>query len=107
MVDFCETFYKIPESVKSAIQLGEEYVVSHLRSCFGEVDISYFNSKIVFKNIEDFLEIYKCTTYYSENFEDSIIQEIQSLIDCNGQVEFDKCAILITGRDFTHGGIKK
>lgn len=105
MVEFCEAFYQIPESVKSAIQLGESYVVKHMRRFFGEVDIFYFNSKIVFKNIEDFLEIYRCTTYYNKTYENEIIKKIEFLINANREVAFDKCAILITGRDFSHGGI--
>ena len=106
MVDFCSKFYEIPESVLSAIRLGEKKIIPHMRKFFGEVDVSYFNSKLIFNDLNDFLEIYRCTTYYNKNFESSIIEEIKKHIRNKGKMEFDKCAILISGEDYIHGGIE-
>ena len=105
MVNFCKKFHPIPKSVLEAINLGENDLISHMRNSFGEVDISYFNSKLIFQNLKDFLEIYRCTTYYNHEFEEAISNEINKKILVDGYVEFDKCAILINGKDFPHGGI--
>ena len=105
MVNFCKRFYSIPESVEAAINLGENDLISHMRNNFGEVDISYFNSKLIFQNINDFLEIYRCTTYYNNQFEEAISYEINKEILMKGYIEFEKCAILINGKDYPHGGV--
>ena len=105
MVDFCKGFHHIPESVEAAINLGENNLISHMRNSFGEVDICYFNSKLLFQNLDDFLEIYRCTTYYKNEFEEEISDAINKKILSDGYVEFDKCAILISGSDYPHGGI--
>ena len=106
MVKFCAKYYKIPDTVIKAITLGEKYIISHMRKSFGEVDISYFQSKLKFTSVKDFLEIYRCTTYFSAEAENLVSDEVEKIINNYSFIEFYKCAILISGKDVNHGGVE-
>ena len=99
MVEFAKSIHQIPESVEPAIDLGESICIPLFRSLFGEVDVSYFNSNLVISSVHDFMELYRNTTYYSENHDNEVAEIINDKISNNGFVSFKKSAILIIGQD--------
>ncbi len=99
MVEFAKRFHSIPETVEPAIDLGESLCVGIFRELFGEVDVSYFNSNLTFAAHGDFLELYKNTTYYSQEHERELVGVVKSHISSHGCISFKKSAILIIGRD--------
>ena len=52
-----------------------------------------------FDNIDDFMALYRSTTYYSESHDDQIVSLIKSRIRDSGYISFAKSAILMIGRD--------
>ncbi len=65
MVEFAKDFHPIPNTVESAIELGESFFINAFRELFGKVDVSYFNNKLTFNCVYIFMELYRNTTYYS------------------------------------------
>ena len=99
MVEFAKAVHPIPESVETAIDLGESECISIFRSIFGEVDVSYFNSNLSFASAEDFMSLYENTTYYSQAHESEVTEVVNSFISSQGSLSFKKSAILLVGRD--------
>ena len=99
MVEFAKSIHSIPETVEPAIDLGESLCIRIFRELFGEVDVSYFNSNLTFASAEDFMVLYKSTTYYSQAHEDEVADAVKSNISSCGHISFQKSAILIIGRD--------
>jgi len=99
MVSFVQRFHSIPETVEPAINLGEKLCIGIFRRLYGEVDISYFNSKLTFSIAKDFMSLYRCTTYYSEAHDSAIEKHVSEAIEAKGELAFSKSAILLIGRD--------
>ena len=99
MVQFIQGFHDIPATVQPAINLGESLGIDIFRQLFGEVDVSYFNSKLTFCSAEDFMNLYRCTTYYSEAHDSTIEEAVSEAIKAKGKLTFKKSAILLIGRD--------
>lgn len=99
MVKFAKGIHSIPESVEPAIDLGESMCVEVFRDLFGEVDVSYYNSNIAFSSCDDFMSLYRNTTYYSQAHESEVADAVNSRIASHGCIEFKKSAILIVGKD--------
>lgn len=101
MVEFAKSIHSIPTTVCPAIDLAESLCVPFMRDLFGELDVSYFNSNLIFDNSEDFMSLYRSTTYYSPSHDSHIANLIESRIEEFGSISFAKSAILIIGRDPT------
>ena len=99
MVEFAKSIHPIPTTVEPAIDLGESTCISLFRELFGEVDVSYFNSNLTFSSADDFMTLYKSTTYYSEAHDEQVASVVNSRIARNGCIAFKKSAILIVGQD--------
>jgi ubiquinone/menaquinone biosynthesis C-methylase UbiE len=99
MVEFAKSIHSIPETVEPAIELGESLCIGKFRVLFGEVDVSYFNSNITFASEEDFMVLYRSTTYYSQAHEDEVANAVKLHISSHGHMSFQKSAILMIGRD--------
>ena len=69
------------------------------RGLFGEVDVNYFNSNLTFASEEDFMVLYRSTTYYSQVHEREVADAVRSYISSDGYISFKKSAILMIGRD--------
>lgn len=99
MVEFAKSIHSIPETVEPAIDLGESLCIGIFRGLFGEVDVNYFNSNLTFDSGEDFMTLYRNTTYYSQEHDREVQSIIESHISNHGRISFRKSAILIIGRD--------
>jgi len=99
MVEFAKSIHPMPETVEPAIDLGESLCIGIFRDLFGEVDVSYFNSKLTFASDEDFMVLYRSTTYYSEAHDREVADAVKSRISSHGCISFKKSAILMIGRD--------
>ena len=99
MVELAKSIHPIPATVEPAIDLGESTCLSIFRDLFGEVDVSYFNSNLSFSSVDDFMTLYRSTTYYSQAHDEQIASFVNSKIATNGCIVFKKSAILIIGQD--------
>jgi len=99
MFEFAKSMHAVPDTVEPAIELAEAHCIGLFRELFGEVDVSYFNSNLCFTTPEDFMDLYRNTTYYSQEHDHAISAAINSRIDQDGLISFKKSAILIIGRD--------
>ena len=99
MVEFAKNIHSIPETVEPAIDLGEALCIGVFRELFGEVDVSFFNSNLTFVSIEDFMALYRNTTYYSHSHDNEVSDVVKSSISSHGSISFKKSAILIIGHD--------
>jgi ubiquinone/menaquinone biosynthesis C-methylase UbiE len=99
MVDFAKRIHSIPETVEPAIDLAESLCIGIFRDLFGELDISYFNSNLTFASEEDFMVLYRSTTYYSLAHDREVAEAVKSHISSHGCISFKKSAILMIGRD--------
>ena len=86
-------------TVEPAIDLGESSCLSIFRNLFGEVDVSYFNSNLTFSSVDDFMTLYRSTTYYSQAHDEQVASFVNSEIASNGRIVFKKSAILMVGKD--------
>ena len=98
MVNFVNSIHDIPETVIPAINLGESLCVKAFRDKFYEVDVAYFHSNLIFDNSNDFMAIYKNSTYYDIDSEQTVLDKVTSTLRAVGKLSFRKCAILITGK---------
>lgn len=101
MFEFAKSIHAVPDTVEPAIELAEGRCIGLFRELFGEVDVSYFNSNLSFTASEDFMDLYRNTTYYSHEHEHAIAEAINSRINQDGVASFKKSAILIIGKDLT------
>jgi len=99
MVEFAKSIHSIPETVEPAVDLGESLCIGIFRDLFGEVDVNYFNSNLAFASDEDFMLLYRSTTYYSQAHEREVADAAKSHISSDGYISFKKSAILMIGRD--------
>ena len=99
MFDFAKSIHQVPDSVEPAIDLGEQKCIGLFRELFGEVDVCYFNSRLNFSSTEDFMALYRSTTYYSEPYDSDVQNLVSSRISSEGVVSFQKSAILLLGSD--------
>ncbi len=99
MVDFAKSIHPIPETVEPAIELGESLCIGLFRDLFGDVDVSYFNSNLTFVSDDDFMLLYRSTTYYSPEHDSEVASIVRSRISDYGRISFRKSAILLIGRD--------
>lgn len=99
MVEFAKSVHSIPETVEPAIELGESLCVEIFRELFGEVDVSYFNSNLSLPTSDDFMTLYRSTTYYSPAHDAEIAEAVEAQIRAHGNISFKKSAILLIGKD--------
>lgn len=99
MFELAKAVHPVPETVEPAIDLGETMCVGKFREIFGEVDVSYFNSTITFTGLSDFVDLYRSTTYYSQDHAEQVVAHVKARIGEDGCISFKKSAILIVGRD--------
>jgi hypothetical protein len=89
----------MPDSVIFGIRFGEDRLVDLFRDHFGEVDVYYFNSTLVFDNAEDFMTLYASTTYYSETHRDQVERRVKEKITNDRRLCLRKSAMLLVGHD--------
>lgn len=99
MFEFAKTIHDVPDTVEPAIDLGAGMCVDQVRELFGEVDVSYFNSNLEFTSSNEFMTLYRSTTYYSEAHDGKVESLASSHIENHGRMSFKKSAILIIGKD--------
>ena len=100
MVNFCSEVHSIPDSVRNSIQFGERHLLRYMRSLFAELDVHFFNDRITFESVEDFMQIYSSSTYYREDSAAKIEEKVNSEIRINGSISFTKGSILLIGKDY-------
>ncbi|MBD2548383.1 class I SAM-dependent methyltransferase [Microcystis elabens FACHB-917] len=99
MFELAKSIHPVPETVEPAIDMGESLCIDLFRELFGEVDVSYFNSSLTFVCGNDFMRLYRSTTYYSQAHDKEVGALVRKRIDDCGFISFKKSAILIIGRD--------
>jgi ubiquinone/menaquinone biosynthesis C-methylase UbiE len=99
MVEFAKSVHSIPETVEPAIELGESLCIEIFRELFGEVDVSYFNSNLTLPSSDDFMTLYRSTTYYSPAHDAEVAETVKAHIRAHSSISFKKSAILLIGKD--------
>lgn len=98
MVDLAAQFSDIPEAVHDVLTAYPAHLQELFREMFWDVRIDLFQSEMRVTSVEDFMDFYKATTYYSEAAEDSIRTYATRAISDQGVITYEKNGFLIQGR---------
>jgi len=99
MVEFARKFHTIPYTVDQSLIFGTEILEPFFRKYFYEVSIHFFHNELTLKYTEDFLTLYRATTYYNREKETEIALAIEKEIQDYGFIIFNKPGYLIIGSD--------
>lgn len=99
MVDIAKKFHKIPKLVEDSLKFGNQVLEKEFRKIFWEVQINYFQSELIIKNLKDFKLFYESTTYQNQKKKKKIYNYIQKKITKDGKIKFEKNGFLISGYD--------
>lgn len=99
MVDIAAKFSPIPAPVLESLEFGPKVLESGFRSLFFEVEIHYFQSEMRVTSLQDFLDFYKATTYFSESALSDMSRYAEEKIVNDGAIVYAKNGYLIIGRE--------
>ena len=96
MVDLASRFGPIPDAVYDSLNYPDELQKS-FRDLFWDVRIDYFQSEMRVTSLNDFVDFYRATTYYSPEIEPQITAYAESEIERSGSICYAKNGFLIQG----------
>lgn len=99
MVEFVRDFCEIPVTVDQSLCFGPKVLEPFFRKNFWEVEVHFFQNELTLNNTQDFISLYKATTYFKENILDGIALSVESIIKKRGEIKFSKPGYLIIGSD--------
>lgn len=97
MVDLAAQFSDIPDAVYDSLSFPD-HLQELFRELFWDVRIDLFQSEMRVTSVDDFMDFYKATTYYSESAEDSLRDYAIRSLEGTGAVTYEKNGFLIQGR---------
>jgi len=98
MVNFVKQFTSVPKQVDDCLVFGPRFLEPYFRRHFWDVSISFFHNVIKLRNVEDFINFYRVTTYYDRRVEKELAEEVQQHITEQGYFEYEKNGYLIIGQ---------
>lgn len=101
MVNFVKKYHAIPDPVEECFLFGSQVLTPFFKNNFKKIESHDFKNKLMIDSVDDFMTLYRATTYYDSNFDGVISGDIKKLIDRDGFVEFEKNGFLIIG----YGGL--
>jgi ubiquinone/menaquinone biosynthesis C-methylase UbiE len=100
MVSLAARFSEVPAQTIESITFGRQVLEPYFRKHFWNVSIHLFHNLVEVNSVEDFMEMYRATTYYAVEAEGPISAYIQECITANGSFSYEKNAMMIVGKDF-------
>ena len=79
MVEDVNTIKKVPKNVDESLRFYNVFLKSYIYSKFKKIKIYNFKNTLNIPSIDDYLNMYKATTYY----DNSILKELKKLIEYN------------------------
>ena len=99
MVNFAKKFHPVPAPVEECFLFGEKVLEPFFRKNFGEVDIHHYKNLMKVLSADDFMALYRATTYYDSASDGKIYDAVRAIIDEKGAFEFEKNGFLIVGKN--------
>ncbi len=98
MVQFVEKFHPVPVQIAECFAFGNDLLLPFFRDHFKTLTVSYYDNLLSLKNVDDFMSLYKASTYFNADFTDEIQAAVQKIIEEKGQIEMPKTGFLIQGK---------
>ncbi len=99
MVEFIRNFCDIPAAVDESLYFGPNVLEPYFRENFWEVEIHFFQNELKINSVEDFMSLYRATTYFKEATLARVASAVEAEINMSGAVRFAKNGILFLGSE--------
>lgn len=99
MIELVRQRTPIPATVDSSLDFGPTILEPFMRNAFWEVEVHHFQNLMYLTSVQEFVDFFRATTYYDQEAEQHLIDDVRELLGKRGRLEFEKCGYLVIGHD--------
>jgi len=97
MIEFVRRRSVIPAPVDASLDFARTILEPFMRQAFWEVEVHHFQNVLYLTNVQEFVDFFRATTYYDEDAEEQLIDDVSQILKQKGRLEFEKCGCLMIG----------
>ena len=98
MVDFVKSIIgSLTPEIDRCLNFAWNALIPYFRKNLSHCSVFFFKNELRIENVEDFLYFYRETTYYSQESEKQVVEEVQKRLQNRETLNFEKNGVLLVG----------